>query len=57
MTLAEAEQTVAYLANQLRIAHDTAARQHQIVMTQSEQLKKADAQIERLKQEAAAAQQ
>lgn len=57
MNQTDAEKTIAYLSNQLRLAHETAAQQHQLMQVQREQLKKADAQIERLKQEAAAAQQ
>jgi hypothetical protein len=54
MTTTDAEKTITYLSNQLRLAHETATQQHQFMQVLREQLKKADAQIERLKQEAAA---
>lgn len=57
MNLSDAERTIAYLSNELRKAVDTAFQQHHLMTVMREQLRKADEQVERLKKEAAAAQQ
>jgi hypothetical protein len=57
MTSTDAERTIVYLSNELRKATDTVLQQHHLMTVMREQLRKADEQVERLKKEAAAAQQ
>ena len=54
MSLTEAQATITYLANELRKAVDTAVQQHNVLVHQRDQLKKADAEIQDLKKQLAA---